>query len=120
MQQGMWITIKRSVTLHAVLAGVALLVVYSAGSMVRDTIVLRQEAREMEAKRANLLRKKSELEAHMDELETSEAIEREAKARFNLKKPGEQVVVVMSPKPPETASSTPPGFWQRLRNFFGL
>ena len=61
--------------------------------MMRDTIVLRREAREMEAKRAELLQKKSELEGHLGELDTSEAVEREAKARFNLKKQGEQVVV---------------------------
>lgn len=51
------------------------------------------------------------------------AIEREAKERFNLKRPGEKVVVIVSDEAPaETAAGENPSLWARVRdalkNFF--
>ena len=50
---------------------------------------------------------------------TPEAIERDAKARLNLKKPGEEVVVVVGTSPAATTSQgASGGLLSRLKTFF--
>lgn len=45
------------------------------------------------------------------------AIEREAKERFNLKRPGEKVVVILSDEPSAgTADGENPSMWARMRD----
>lgn len=87
--------------------------------MVRDTLGLRSEVKNTEKEITELFKKKQELEAYLMELQTRAGIEREAKDRFNLKLPGEEVVVVVpkaeeSKPQPQTAS-----LWEKIREFFG-
>lgn len=51
---------------------------------------------------------------------TPEAIERDAKARLNLKKPGERVTVVIQSDMPTTTPSEDPGLWGRIKSLFSF
>lgn len=86
--------------------------------MIRQAVVLRQEAKNAERKVEELTRKKAELEAYLAELQTPEAVEREAKERLNLKKKGEEVVVVVPKDEKEDASVVSVTFWQKIKSFF--
>ena len=62
---------------------------------VRQFSQFREETEENRKKIEDLLEKKAELKQKITELETWEAKERSAKERLNLKKTGEEVVVVL-------------------------
>jgi len=98
----------------AVHLGLLFLIVFvgsGAYGMARRAFTLSREARQTEQRVEELRKKKGELEAYLDELETRAGAERIAKERFNLKNRGEQVVVVL-PEESETVVSPPPrSFW---------
>lgn len=114
----MWRNITSSLVLNVIIALVAIAGVYSAISMVRDALVLKNESRDIQSRIHELESKKSELEQYLTELQTEEAIEREAKERFNVKKPGEEVVVVIPQKKEEASVAVPPTLWKKIKAFF--
>lgn len=77
----------------------------------------------MKQKIAELTKKREELEEYLAELKTVEAVKREAKERFNLKLPGEEVAVVVgSGSSTITVTMSPVSWlskvWGFLRSFF--
>lgn len=102
---------------NLVFLGLVGLVGFGTYNMVSRALALRGESKEAEAKIQELLRKKAELEAYALELESRQAIEREAKDRLNLKLPGEEVVVVVPEKQPEIISE--PSRADRFMSFLG-
>lgn len=78
----------------------------------------RTESEETTKKIDGLKRKKQELEAALAEIQTKEAVEREAKARLNLKKPGEEVVVVVPEKKINAPQPVPVNVWSRFMLLF--
>lgn len=110
---------KKSLLINIAFILAAALVSYSASRMVRNVLITKTRSDEMTQKIEELKKKKQELEAALVELRTKEAVEREAKARLNLKKPGEEVVVVVPDEKknnaPVTKSQT---FWSRITSFF--
>ena len=113
----MWKKIKNSVSLNILFICLAAVVTIGATRITRETIVLRREAREGEEKIAALAARTAELEARIAELETPEAVEREAKEKLNLKKRGETVVVVV-PESRDQKNPERPGFWGSIVSFF--
>ena len=110
--------LKRSVIINILLVVVAVAISYSASRIVRDAFVLRGQSAEMTQKIEELTKKKHELETYLAEIQTKEAIEREAKNRLNLKKPGEEVVIIV-PEKKETASVIEPqSWWTKIKRFF--
>lgn len=77
---------------------------------------LREERKRLEAELASLQQKKSELEEGLSRFQSDAYVEREAKRRLNLKKPGEQAVIIV-PEETKKPATTSPGFWQRVRVF---
>lgn len=111
----MWEKIKHSIWANTAL--LVFLVLVGAGSYtaVRRAVLFSQEADATQKRVDELKNKKQELEARIQELEDPRAVEREAKERFNLKKQGETVVVVLPepfPKPVEEKK----GFWAMMRD----
>ena len=91
---------------------------YSGARMVREALLLQRESADMRAKIEQLKIKKKELEAELAEMQTKEMVEWEAKERMNLKKPGEEVVVVV-PEKKEAATVAPAtNWWVQLKAFF--
>ena len=112
----MWTRVKNSAPLNALLALAAISVGIGAMRMAGRTLGLNRELHDARAKLKATEQQKAEVSWHLAELETPEAIEREAKAKFNLKKPGEEVVVVV---PEERRVPTPaPTLWERVKRFF--
>lgn len=119
----MWSKVKNSIAVNLVLLLLAVLTAYGAFNLARYGLELRNESREAQKKIEELARKKQALERHRAELATKEAVERRAKERWNLKLPGEKVVVLV----PQTPSAGPEGsgqfsglwgVWTQAKNFF--
>ena len=91
---------------------------YSATRMVRSVLKVQTESEEMTRKIEDLERKKKELELAIAEIQTREAVEREAKTRLNLKKPGEEVVVVVPEKKVSASQAPPTSFWSKFISLF--
>ena len=108
----------RSAWLIAILGIVAAL---AAGSFIRETLRSRQVDREiaaLQAESASLQARNFELLSMNANLDTPDSLEREARLDLNLRKDGEQVVV-LHPAAPSAAPSVPasqetwsnPGKW---------
>ncbi|MBI2121838.1 MAG: hypothetical protein HYT98_01830 [Candidatus Sungbacteria bacterium] len=69
------------------------------------------ESRSIKQQIEELTEKKNNLEAYLAELKTVEAVKREAKERFNLKLPGEEVAVVVSSGSSTFMVTTSPASW---------
>lgn len=98
---------------------VAMIVSYSAARMVRNVMITREQSAEMTQKIEQLKLKKQELEAELAEIKTKEAVERAAKERLNMKKTGEEVVVVVPEKKDDEQAAQPKSLWAKIKSFFG-
>jgi cell division protein FtsB len=72
------------------------------------------ERKRLEAELASLQQKKSQLEEGLSRFQSEAYLEREAKSRLNLKKPGEQIVIIVPEEKQREAVITPPSFWSRF------
>jgi len=68
---------------------------------------LKKEIEELE-------KKNRELQAGLSQLEGEAYLEKEARERLNLKKPGENVVVVLPPKEGEEKPEKSKNFWEKI------
>ena len=109
---------KKSFAVNIALILVATAISYSAARMVQNALSMRAQSADMTQKIEQLKVKKQELEVLLTELQTKEAVEREAKERLNLKKPGEQVVVVVSKKKDISPVEQPMNLWEKFTSFF--
>lgn len=109
---------KKPFIINIVLILVAVIASYSAARMVRSAFIMHAQSAEMAKKIEDLKGKKQQLEGAIAEIQTKEAVEREAKARLNLKKPGEEVVVVVPPKKSDLPAEKPASFWSAFMSFF--
>jgi len=108
----------KTLALNILLILICVVISYSASRMVHNAFATKTQSAEMTAKIEELKETKQKLEARLAELQTKEAVEREAKERLNLKKPGEKVVVVV-PEKKDSAASTPPlTLWEKIISFF--
>ena len=110
--------LKKSFVINVILIIGGVVVSYSAARMVRDALTMHTQSAEMIQKIEQLKAKKQELEAQLTELQTKEAVERQAKERLNFKKTGEQVVVVIPEKKQVQQSISPLSFWEKFKSFF--
>ncbi len=92
------------------------LTLWGAFALARSGIEKAREYRAARARLESLRQKKEALEVELRALERPETIERIAKERLNLKRPGETVVVV---PPAPTSSDVAPSlsWWERVRQW---
>ena len=109
---------KKSFVVNIALILIAVAISYNAARMVRDALDMRTQSADMTQRIEQLKVKKQELEVLLTELQTKEAVEREAKERLNLKKPGEQVVVVVPEKKDSSPAEQPMSLWEKFMSFF--
>ncbi len=109
--------LKNSLPLNLLLLIAAAAVGVGAARMARQTLALRTELSGAEVKLKEVKQAQAELVARLAERDTPEGIEREAKAKLNLKSPGEEVVVVVPPPAP-AESAAPATLWERIKRFF--
>jgi hypothetical protein len=122
MKNQVWEIMKRSVWANLAFFLLALLVGYGVMKIARDALVARDEVMGIDRRVEELTRQKADLEEYLRELQTPGGIEREAKERLNLKKTGEEVVVVMPREELSqgTAEKQKRSLWDFVREFFGL
>lgn len=113
----MRLPIKHSLGLTILLVCVAAATAAGAARMTRTTLLLRAEVRDAEERLARTREKKQELSRRIAEEDVPEAVEYQAKAKMNLKNPGEEVVVVV-PETPPVPESEPAGWRRRVKDFF--
>lgn len=75
------------------------------------------ERKRLEAELASLQQKKAELETGLSRFQSEAYLEREAKRRLNLKKPGEKAVIIV-PEEKKEMEEPSPNFWQRVGALF--
>ena len=105
--------IKNSFLINVIFLLLVFLTAYGAFKLVREAKDINKESQKLEERAAKLVLRNQELGRNLAELETEEAVEKKAKERFNLKLPGEQVVVVVSP----ASSTAADGREERLAGF---
>ncbi len=113
----MWQKIKTSLPLNILIAIGGVAALSGLFGIARETITLQADYAATQAKIEALRSERGRLSTRIEELATPEAIEREAKDKFNLKNKGETVVVVV-PEDASRATSSPTTWWDRIRSFF--
>lgn len=98
--------------------------------LVSSNLKLKERRREVGRKIEEIKKEISRLEGENQALradisykESPAYLEREARERFNLKKPGEEVAVIVPPaQAPPLVQPEPPrkSFWQNILEFFGV
>ena len=114
-----WWKIKNSLPLNILIAFGAIGILSGLWKIAAESRSLEAEVRVTGAKLDALRVKKSQLSTRLAELETPEAIERQAKEKLNLKMKGETVVVVVPERQSDQATSTPLTLWEKIKSFFG-
>lgn len=109
---------KKPIIINMILILLAISVSYSAVRMVRNVVMVRTQSEEITKKIEDLKHKKQELELTLAEIQTREVVEREAKTRLNLKKPGEEVVVVVPEKKMNVLQESPISLWSKFISLF--
>lgn len=63
--------------------------------------------------------KNKELQQKIVEMKTDEGIEKKLREKFQIKKPGEQVVIILNPESPNNEQSTDvkQTFWDKILKF---
>lgn len=119
----MWRKVSSSLIFNIFVVAVVSFLIYRAVKMLDHALVVRHELKATEERTAGLMKKKAELEAQIAEFESAQVVDREAKERLNLKRPGEVVVVVPEGEAltKNTSSSLPvaheSSWWERLKDF---
>lgn len=114
----MWKYFKSSVGLNLLLIIVAAIFGYSSYAMIKRSVDLSSESRDLGRRIQDLSKKEKELDQALEEVKTAEAVEREAKSRLNLKLPGEEVVVVVEGKKDLSAMGVSTSFWNKIKGLF--
>ena len=85
----------------------------SKGQLYSKIESLKRETRVLEERN-------KELSSQISESSAESFVEKEARERLNLKKPGENVVVILPPKENPQKQEPVKNFWQRILNAFKL
>ena len=100
------------------------LVAVSFWGVLRNTLTymeIRREVVSEEGKLADYEGSKRRFEEQLSALDTPEGLEKEARARFNLKKPGERVAVFLDSDIPAKSSGLRAqiaSVWDGIKNYF--
>lgn len=113
----MWNRITHSLSATIFLAAVAVACAAGAVSLMRSALQVSRDSAAASARLALLTAQKERLEEERRERAGEEAVRYHAKARLNLKNPGEEIVVVL-PDRPEISASGEMGLWRRIKIFF--
>jgi cell division protein FtsL len=114
----MWEKIKASLPLNILIAIGVVGALTGLAGIAREAVALRAEYAAAQAKITALREERDHLSRRIAQMETPEAIEREAKEKLNLKNKGESVVVVVPGRAVAPAGSPSSAWWARIRDFF--
>ena len=113
----MWNRITRSLSANLALILLAIVCVSGAVSLARQAASVLRDSASARARVEELAAKKKKLEEEIRERTREESVRYQAKARLNLKNPGENIVVIL-PEKKEPAPEAPYPLWQKITSFF--
>lgn len=118
---------KKTSPKRVLAAAVALTVVFlllaSVISLAEKYIAIRKRLRDLKDEQAALVEKQETLRATNEYIETNEGRERELRAKYNVIKPGEGVVIITEPVPSkesEESQSRVGRWWESLLRGLGF
>jgi len=114
----MWDKVKYSLLINIALFLLVFVLGYSAFGAIRNALVISREAAAAQKRIQELQQKKRELEKRLAALDNKDVVLQEAKERFNLKEPGEEVLVITPEKNTEPQWIEKSGIWTRIYRFF--
>jgi len=119
--------IERAVFSWPVIFIAGLLVIAALWGIFRaleKELALRGEIKTLEKKIAEADSAKAVWEAKLEDLRTEAGLDREARGKFNLKKPGEEVVIfinsALESKPLELTGGWPASLWSAMKSGLGF
>ena len=95
----------REAAIVGVLALVSVLALWRVAGLVTELREVRAARADLEGKRATLEQRHRALEQEAQFVSDPDQLEQELRSRFNYKKPGENVIVVIPPKSSTTTST---------------
>jgi|SRR3989344_1157928 len=116
---------KRQLLEHPLLVftSVALAIVFVLGAVNAYMQKQRAAAEHLALLRDMEERKKAiaDLEKHLSQIESGSGLEREARETMNLKKEGEEVLVIVENEPEkDTKTEATASLWERVKSWFGF
>ena len=102
----------------------ALLAIFLVGAALRTSFQAYKAYQAnvaVSALKGQLEKDQSDLEVKINRLQSPEGIEKEAKDRFNVKKPGEEILLIVEPPVKNVSSSTgnhSNAFWNFIKSLF--
>ncbi len=111
-----WQNILYSKLTLTVLAIFVIIFSYNMVGIVKHSIETTKEKNLAEQKITDLKAEQDKLNAEIDSLKTDTGVEENIRDKFHLAKPGEGLVVIVSPK--DEPAPLRQNFWQFLKNIF--
>lgn len=74
----------------------------------------------LKAEIESLEKQREELSQKISQTQTESFLEKEARERFNLKKPGEEAVVILAPEEKKEEVKEQKTFWQKILEKIGF
>lgn len=105
--------LKSPITLIAVVILFSV-ILHHVWGMTGRLLSFYNEKKELETKISELQKKNEEIGREMDYTKTAGFLEREGKARLNLKKPGEEVAVIVEDKNQASEKNEQQTKWQKF------
>ena len=100
-----------------VLLLVTLLLLKGGVSMYQKEKQSRQNMIEVEKKLANAKLRQAELENNLNRLNSPDGVENEIRTKYNVKKAGEEVVLVVESQATSTTTVREKGFWSKISDW---
>ena len=100
-----------------VLLLVTLLLLKGGVSMYQKEKQSRQNMIEVENKLANAKLRQAELENNLNRLNSPDGVENEIRTKYNVKKAGEEVVLVVESQATSTPTVREKGFWSKISDW---
>ncbi len=106
---------KVSITLLAILT---ILIIRGSIAVVQKERQSRKNLEKVEAELIVAKEREKTLEEDIKTLSTPTGIESEIRSKYNVRKEGEDVIIVVEPESQEDSSSTESSFWSKIRDWF--
>ena len=113
-KRGSFRTLLFSVFLIAFILGISVFLISSNIGVGQKKSQLFEKLKSLEKEIQKIQEKNKELKQQSSESSQESFIEKEARERLNLKKPGENVVVILPPKEEKQEIKEQKSLWQRI------
>lgn len=100
------------------LAVIVILLAKGNWGVIRKELGSRQNLNNVEKELLLVKEKETELRSNIYKLNTPEGVESEIRSRFSVKKPGEEVVLIVEPSNSTSTQDQSNSFWSKIGRWF--